>query len=176
MICTWSGSTTRRESKDHVFPRELGGKLDANLWVYDCERGRASISKAEDEVVHRSHLSVYRFASGLLPRHKERPSSGLIEPRINLVKDPAINRYSVFSLRTGISHPHTSPALEVNLASGGLYFHGSGPEDAQRLLSCASLMAPACTTTPAACPETPAGHRKSPMGVSVPPSLLCVLP
>jgi len=124
-----------QESKDHVFPRGLGGKLDADLWVYDCERCRASISKAEDEVVHRSHLSIYRFASGLLPRHKPRPSSGLIEPRISLVKNPTINRYAVFALRTGTSHPRTLPALEVNLASGELYFHGSGPEDAQTLIS-----------------------------------------
>jgi len=124
-----------QESKDHVFPRGLGGKLDADLWVYDCERCRASISKAEDEVVHRSHLSLYRFARGLLPRHKKRPSSGLIEPRISLVKNPTTNRYAVFSLRTGTSHPRTLPALEVNLASGGLYFHGSGPEDVQTLIS-----------------------------------------
>jgi hypothetical protein len=129
-----------QESKDHVFPRGLGGKLDADLWVYDCERCRASISKAEDEVVHRSHLSIYRFARGLLPRHKKRPSSGLIEPRISLVKNPTTNRYAVFSLRTGTSHPRTLPALEVNLASGELYFHGSGPEDTQTLISNTRLL------------------------------------
>ena len=122
MICTWCDSPIMQESKDHVFPRGLGGTLDADLWVYDCERCRASISKAEDEVVHRSHLSVYRFVRGLLLRHKKRPSSGLIEPRISLVKDPTANQYAVFALRTGTSHPRTLPALEVNLASGELYF------------------------------------------------------
>jgi hypothetical protein len=135
MICAWCGSAIEQGSKDHVFPRGLGGKLDADLWVYDCARCRASISKAEDEVVHRSHLSVYRFARRLLPRHKKRSSSGLVEPHISLVKDPTINRYSVFSLRTGASHPRILPALEVNLASGGLYFHGSGREDARTLIS-----------------------------------------
>jgi len=135
MICAWYGSAIVQESKDHVFPRGLGGKLDADLWVYDCERCRASISKAEDEVVHRSHLSVYRFARGLRPRHPRRSSSGLIESRISLVKNPTTNRYAVFSLRTGTSHPRILPALEVNLASGGLYFHGSGPEDAQMLIN-----------------------------------------
>jgi hypothetical protein len=71
----------------------------------------------------------------LLPRHKKNPSSGLVEPRISLVKDPTTNRYSVFSLRTGTSHLRILPALEVNLVSGGLYFHGSGREDAQTLIN-----------------------------------------
>lgn len=132
--CTWCGRAITQRSKDHVFPRGLGGTLDAGLWVYDCERCRASISKAEYEVVHRSHLSVYRFKEGLLPRHKERPSSGLVEPSISLVKNPTTNRYVVFSLRTGTTYPHILPALEINLANGNLFFHGSQPEDPKTLM------------------------------------------
>lgn len=134
MICTWCGSTMKHKSKDHVFPRGLGGQLGADLWVYACERCRTSISKAEDEVAHRSHLSAHRFAKGLAPRRKKRPSSGLVEPQIRLVKDPTTNRYSVFSLRAGESHPRILPALEVDLENDKLFFHGAGPEDSQRLI------------------------------------------
>jgi hypothetical protein len=71
----------------------------------------------------------------LLPRHKGRASSGLVEPSISLVKSPITNRYAVFSLRAGETYPHVLPALEIDLASGRLFFHGSGPEDPKVLIT-----------------------------------------
>ena len=133
MYCEWCAEESSGESQDHVFSRLLGGRRTEGLWVYACPKCRGAISKAEDEVAHRSHVSVLRFAKGITPRHPERPTSGLVESRVNFVKDPETGRYSVFSLRLGEEHPEILPALEFDFESDKFYFHGSGAESAVRL-------------------------------------------
>lgn len=138
MNCEWCSRNLDSKSRDHVFSRLLGGKLTDGLWVYACKECRGVISKAEDEVAHRSHISLFRLAVGLKPRHPKRSSSGLVEPKISLVKDPTSGRYSVFAVRVGNQHPEILPALEVNLNNGELFFHGA------EFASCTTLIAEIC--------------------------------
>ncbi|MCH8040674.1 MAG: hypothetical protein IH977_10080 [Nitrospinae bacterium] len=133
MRCEWCQEDLDT-SRDHVFPRLLGGKLEEGLWVPACNNCCDSISKAEDEVAHRSHISALRFAKGLRPRHPERTTSGLVEPRISLVKDPETHRYSVFSLRLGEEHPEILPALEIDFQREIFHIHGAGHESVSRLV------------------------------------------
>jgi hypothetical protein len=134
MNCEWCSSKLEKKHKDHAFSRLLGGQLAGGLWVYDCEECRKIISKAEEEVAHRSYFSLFRIAAGLKPRHPKRTSSGRIEPKIRLAKNPTSKRYSVFSLRVGDSIPEVLPALEVDFNKDMLFFHGTDSGSPQLLI------------------------------------------
>ena len=138
MNCEWCCRELDGKSRDHVFSRLLGGQLADGLWVPACTVCSKVISKAEDEVAHRSHISLFRLPVGLQPRHPKRSSSGVVEPKISLVKDPASGRYSVFAVRVGNQHPEILPALEVDFNNGQIFFHGA--ESA----SCTTLIAEIC--------------------------------
>ncbi len=132
--CNWCGGQPSKITKDHVFPKALGGTLDADLWVSSCSKCQTCISQAEREVAQRSQLALYRYARGLKPRHKKRPYSGLVDAKLLLVKNPGTRRYAVVSLRCGEPCPRTLPAIEINIETGDLYYHGECPEDVHTLL------------------------------------------
>ncbi len=132
--CLWCGEKLTEDSKDHVFPRGLGGKLEADLWVPACEECRERISQAETEVIRRTEFALQRYARGVRPRKRKRPTSGLVEPKISLVKNPHTNRYDIFRLRSGEPFPRTLPALEIDPATGQGFIHGAASEDANCLI------------------------------------------
>ena len=134
MNCEWCSRKLEKKHKDHAFPHLLGGQLAEDLWVYDCEKCRESISKAEEEVAHRSYFALFRVAAGLKPRHPKRTSSGRVEPKIRLVKNPSSKRYSVFSLKVGDTIPEVVPALEVDFDKDMLFFHGRNPSSPELLI------------------------------------------
>ena len=135
MKCEWCFSDLDSKARDHVFSRLLGGQLIDGLWVYDCKECRSIISKAEDEVAHRSYFALFRLTAGLQPRHPNRSSSGIIEPKIRLVKDPISERYSVFSVLVGKQNPEILPALEVDFKNDLLFFHGTESESSVTLIA-----------------------------------------
>ncbi len=134
--CTWCGTFIRdpKKGRDHVFPRALGGTFEADLWVPSCRDCQTRISQAEGEIARRSPFGVYRFAKGVKPRHKKRGTSGLVEPRVMMVKSASWQRYVTQGLRCGESYPRTLPAIEINLETGNLFYHGSSAEDVGTLL------------------------------------------
>lgn len=93
MNCEWCCRELDGKSRDHVFSRLLGGQLADGLWVPACTECSKVISKAEDEVAHRSHISLFRLAVGLQPRHPKRSSSGG-----SRTKDQPCERPSIRSL------------------------------------------------------------------------------
>ncbi|WP_454064734.1 HNH endonuclease [Candidatus Nitrospira salsa] len=134
--CIWCGNELAKETetKDHAFPRGLGGTLDENLWVPSCKDCQTKISHAETEVLTRSEFAIHRLAKNLKPRKPNVLASGLIEPKISLVKNPQIKKYIVVSFRLGETHPKTLPALEIDPKSGEGFIHAEKADDANRLL------------------------------------------
>ena len=132
--CVWCSEELSEVTKDHVFPRGLGGKLEEGLWIPSCTECQKRISQAETEILRRSIFGTHRLAKDLKPRNPRRPTSGLIDPKISLVKNPHTTRYAVVSFKLGQPHPKTLPALEMDPKSGEGFIHGEKAEDANRLI------------------------------------------
>lgn len=140
--CVWCGKSESKLTKDHVFPRGLGGTKQ--LAVKACGVCQRAISQAEGEVGHRSLYALYRIDKGPPPRHKNRPESGAVEAKYILVKD-WLGGYNEVVPR---SHrdPIPLPCLEFDVTSLSVpgfettpeeviaRVRGATPEDARRIV------------------------------------------
>lgn len=132
-LCTWC-KTKVAKSKDHVFPKCLGGKLTGGLSVRSCGDCQTKISRAEQAIARHSPIALERYKRGVRPRNPSRLESGVIETEMSLVKDSTTNRYSGFVLRSGSSTPQTLPALEIEVSSGHGWYQGDSIGDVNRML------------------------------------------
>lgn len=129
MTCTWC--LQEATTKDHIFPRCLGGTLE--LAVPSCEPCQTAISVGEGYVARTSRFALYRLNRGPAPRHKERPESGAAEPKYVSVKDPNLGGYNEVALCEG-GNPLTLPSIEVDLNTAQMRRKGQNPEAQQKLV------------------------------------------
>ncbi len=83
--CVWCGNSKNELTKDHVFPRGLGGTRQ--LTVPSCRTCQDKIRSAETEVARRSIFALYRLDKGPPPSDKKQSDSGAVEAKYVLVKD-----------------------------------------------------------------------------------------
>ena len=86
MPCFWCGSEDEKLTEDHVIPESLGGTREYT--VPACRNCQTILSKAEHEVARKSIMGIAALASGMKPRHPDRPTSGHLRPNYLLVKHP----------------------------------------------------------------------------------------
>ncbi len=67
--CQWCGARTKDLSRDHIFPRFMGGTRDLFLW--SCRACQEAIGKSETHVSRYTLVSILRSETG--PGH-ERPA------------------------------------------------------------------------------------------------------
>lgn len=142
--CAWCGNSKSELTKDHVFPRGLGGTLQ--LAIPSCGACKGKIDKAEieTEVIHRSPFAWYRLDQGPPPRDRSRPESGAVEARYVLVKD-WMGGYNEVVPRAH-RDPISLPCIEFDVTSLSARrfratpdeviarVRGATPEDARRLV------------------------------------------
>jgi hypothetical protein len=140
--CVWCGNSKNELTKDHVFPRGLGGTRQ--LAVPSCRTCQDKIRSAETEVARRSIFALYRLDKGPPPSDKKQSDSGAVEAKYVLVKD-WLGGYNEVAPR---SHrdPITLPCIEFDVTSLGTHrfgatseegitrVRGSTPEDVKRLV------------------------------------------
>src|SRR6267154_6771353 len=102
--CIWCGARSTSLSKDHVFPRVLGGTRELGVWA--CSKCQNTISKVEQEAGRRSLYSLYVLTQGPRGRDKRKPQSGAIQARYFLVKNP-LGGYGEAAFRVGEELPET---------------------------------------------------------------------
>jgi hypothetical protein len=128
MRCIWCQK--KAYTRDHVFPRSLGGTLE--LAVPACKKCQRTISVAELEISRRSVFSIYRWNRGPNRRNPKRPDSGSVEPVYLMVKDDS-GRYIEVALRRG-EMPITLPSIQIDVVSGQACTRGTSPEVIDNLL------------------------------------------
>ena len=128
--CIWCGKSESSLTKDHVFPRSLGGTKE--LWVEACEECQTATSKAEQEVARRSEFALYRLMNGPLPRTRAKPSSGALETQYALVAN-WLSKYAEVAIRVN-RDPVPLPCIEVDLATLRVRCHGEAPEAVDKLV------------------------------------------
>ncbi len=130
--CLWCDRSDVALSKDHVFPRALGGTKD--LWVPACRDCQTEISKLETEAARQSHYSLFCVTHGPPGRDKRKPGSGVIRARYLLVKNP-LGGYGESAFRAGADIPETLPHIEIDVTGhGGARRRGPTPASVERLL------------------------------------------
>lgn len=130
--CIWCGARSLSLSKDHVFPRVLGGTRE--VWVWACGKCQNTISRIEQEVGRRSLYSLYVLTQGPRGRDKRKPQSGAIQARYFLVKNP-LGGYGEAAFRVGEELPETLPHIEIDVRGRTeIRRRGMKPQDVERLV------------------------------------------
>lgn len=129
--CIWCEEPNIRTTKDHLFPKGVGGTLE--VWVAACKRCQDVLSKMEKELSRRSIYALYTVDTGPRGRHsrgkKSRPESGVIRTRYILVKDPR-GGYNEVGLRAGERLPVTLPSIQVDVhGTKRMRRRGNDPKD-----------------------------------------------
>jgi hypothetical protein len=131
LFCGWCNKRATDVSKDHIFPRVLGGTRE--LWIPACYGCQNLISKFEQEVGRSSPYSGFLLEQGPKPRDKRKPKSGFLRTKYCLVKHP-LGGYGEASLRVGDETPRALPHLEIDIFSKQMRRRGSRPEDVDHLV------------------------------------------
>jgi hypothetical protein len=111
--CAWCGAGGRATSKDHVFPRVLGGTKELSLPA--CSRCQTDISKFEQEIGRSSPYSMFLIEKGPKRSDKRKSSSGFLRTRYCLAKHPA-GGYAEACVRVGDPTPRALPHIEIDVS------------------------------------------------------------
>ena len=118
-------------TKDHVFPRVLGGTKELSLPA--CLECQEVISEFELEVGRSSPYTPLLLQAGRRGRHKRRATSGLVRTTYCLAKHP-LGGYGESCVRVGDDVPSPLPHIEIDVwGSRQARRRGARPEDVDLL-------------------------------------------
>lgn len=121
--CQWCGTEAANLTKDHIFPRFMGGTRDLFLW--SCRACQEAIGKFETHVSRYSPASIFRAFVGPGPRRPSRPTSGLARPAFAFRTDtPGLPQASFRAGKGSLD----LPAMEVNFKTRLVQTRGSREE------------------------------------------------
>jgi len=130
--CVWCNVHKYDITDDHVFPRSIGGTK--KLSVPACTKCQLIISKAEYELSRKSSYALCLVESGPRRRHKQKPTSGLIQTNYVIVQHPD-GGYCESQFRSGES-PRSLAYIEIDVANGckTARIRGADPQDTHKLI------------------------------------------
>jgi len=129
--CAWCNKLTPDTSKDHIFPRVLGGTKE--LSVPACSNCQTAISKFELEVGRSSPYSMLLLEKGRKGRDIRKPTSGFLRTRYCLVRHP-LGGYGEACVRIGEDTPRALPHLEIDIFTKIMRRRGANPGDVDHLV------------------------------------------
>lgn len=129
--CAWCNKPAIDASKDHIFPRVLGGTK--GLSVPACAKCQTAISKFELEVGRSSPYSMFLIEQGHKGRDSRKRTSGFLRTRYCLVKHP-LGGYGEACVRIGEDTPRALPHLEIDVYTKQMRRRGANPEEVDRLV------------------------------------------
>jgi hypothetical protein len=130
--CTWCLAEDGELTKDHVFPRALGGTLE--LFVWACKKCQTLLSRCEQEAARRSELGLQGVDEAPPPRHKDRPTSGLFDATYVLAEYDGIGHHTETAIRAGAKTPIPLPYISIDLKRNQAIKGGLDQADVSELL------------------------------------------